>query len=796
MFPMLTNISITEIGPGTCMGETSVRGQRSVYELWVTKQSVAWGNNSFAKMYLMKAKKHVEKLDKKEIDEKRDRQNEREKTSDQQPNRSPSIGSKRSEDGKTDEFKPDELPDGACFRPRVVLGKDSDDSDTAIRPAEYVGSFSVSGNEPSTRAEFVQKQLLSMRNVSKSKKVLVVISLSGVKICCSSGESVCMAHALKRISYATCDPEFCQFSFLARQPKGHINVQHCHVFITKTAEEAEELNTIIGNAFKLAYAQQRDKQDKQPTFHEVIEQQLIEQRAKFEEYQEQAQIALQKKLTEIATPTPFSEKARERMEMRRQSYYDETPERELVVGKNRAWAKKEVDKVKHRSPATEAAQAGGRVESPASKNTSGNCSTDLFHSAESAFTPVRQVSHQVPGGSNFPLASLRGFLDNKNNSNSKFKGSPVTALKDAIDSGFICNGTRTSAVPQCEEDTEGYLYPNNANNKKNENRKSGKISNKMVNRPLPAIPPVTNGQSETGKMQNKNWVTMDGDTPPPPMPAMRRANAKDTPKRKPQRPLSEVFYDHKLPSDFQVVPRSRELDEPGMYMYGTRSQLEYKQQQLRKVALASHMENVKKQKSGRNMQEQQYMSENLSEHEVLRYQNDSPFQDESYDSQSQHGSKKQSGLESLMGLDRSHIEDEALRKASWYQAGIQREVALEILQQEDIGAFIVRDSTTHPGCYALSVRVPKFENPTGISHYLILKTQRGVMLKGLDKEWTNLIALVTHHTVMPEMLPCTLRLPRNTNNPTFKDSDKDDKEEDPDYQRLSDFSTMMAALKN
>ena len=58
-----------------------------------------------------------------------------------------------------------------------------------------------------------------------------------------------------------------------------------------------------------------------------------------------------------------------------------------------------------------------------------------------------------------------------------------------------------------------------------------------------------------------------------------------------------------------------------------------------------------------------------------------------------------------------------------------RDVALEILQQEDIGSFIVRDSSTHPGCYALSVRVPKFENPTGISHYLILKTQRGVKLK-------------------------------------------------------------------
>ena len=58
-----------------------------------------------------------------------------------------------------------------------------------------------------------------------------------------------------------------------------------------------------------------------------------------------------------------------------------------------------------------------------------------------------------------------------------------------------------------------------------------------------------------------------------------------------------------------------------------------------------------------------------------------------------------------------------------------REIALEILAQQEIGAFIVRDSTTHPHCYALSVKVPKFDNPSGISHYLIFKSSRGVKLK-------------------------------------------------------------------
>uniref|UniRef100_A0A183SKV9 SH2 domain-containing protein n=1 Tax=Schistocephalus solidus TaxID=70667 RepID=A0A183SKV9_SCHSO len=72
---------------------------------------------------------------------------------------------------------------------------------------------------------------------------------------------------------------------------------------------------------------------------------------------------------------------------------------------------------------------------------------------------------------------------------------------------------------------------------------------------------------------------------------------------------------------------------------------------------------------------------------------------------------------------------------------------------------LVRDSVTHPGCWALSVRVPEHVNCMGITHYLIQHSKHGVKLKGLDKEWPSLEALITHLTVMPEMLPCPLRLP-------------------------------------
>ncbi|KZC14693.1 hypothetical protein WN55_07190 [Dufourea novaeangliae] len=47
-----------------------------------------------------------------------------------------------------------------------------------------------------------------------------------------------MAHALRRISYATCEPQHAQFSFLAREPRAHFSIQYCHSFITESAQQA------------------------------------------------------------------------------------------------------------------------------------------------------------------------------------------------------------------------------------------------------------------------------------------------------------------------------------------------------------------------------------------------------------------------------------------------------------------------------------------------------------------------------------------------------------------------------
>lgn len=54
----------------------------------------------------------------------------------------------------------------------------------------------------------------------------------------------------------------------------------------------------------------------------------------------------------------------------------------------------------------------------------------------------------------------------------------------------------------------------------------------------------------------------------------------------------------------------------------------------------------------------------------------------------------------------SIVEQNELKGAAWFQAGIPREISLEVLSRQSPGAFLVRQSRTKPGCFALSLRVP------------------------------------------------------------------------------------------
>ncbi|XP_020626220.1 uncharacterized protein LOC110063565 isoform X2 [Orbicella faveolata] len=138
---------------------------------------------------------------------------------------------------------------------------------------------------------------------------------------------------------------------------------------------------------------------------------------------------------------------------------------------------------------------------------------------------------------------------------------------------------------------------------------------------------------------------------------------------------------------------------------------------------------------------------------------------------------------------RNSHEDE-----NWYMAGIPREFVTEMLEKSEEGSFFVRDSQSKPGCYALTMRVPWEAKPSGFGNFLIVKVKDGVMIQGFDRVLPDVTSLVEHYSKFADGLPCKLLIAGS--NVLCEDEEyMNTVPSDPDYQRLSDFTAMMAELK-
>ncbi|KAH9629995.1 hypothetical protein HF086_001465 [Spodoptera exigua] len=79
--------------------------------------------------------------------------------------------------------------------------------------------------------------LCLLQENGRAVPVLVVVALSGVKVCDPDDQSVRMVHALRRISYATCEAARALFALVAREPRSEPPHHYCHAFQTDTPEQ-------------------------------------------------------------------------------------------------------------------------------------------------------------------------------------------------------------------------------------------------------------------------------------------------------------------------------------------------------------------------------------------------------------------------------------------------------------------------------------------------------------------------------------------------------------------------------
>ncbi|XP_037512384.2 EGFR adapter protein, partial [Rhipicephalus sanguineus] len=523
---------------------------------------------------------------------------------------------------------------------------------------QYVGSFDVSDNDVWVKPELMEAQLFRMRASPSKRTVLILVTLTGVKICTTDGKAVLMAHAVQRICWATCNPGQFQFAFLAREPRQRADQRHCHVFRTRSPRQAEDLSSLVGSAFRMAYARQLQQQ------HHHQQQQQQQQQRQGLAVQSPRSASPAAPADETAATAPSNGR----------------PEASPPNAYTKVWAKKVAGRTKHRDPVAES-----------------------FLELN-----VRSLQQQHYG------ALLSGG------------GSP----------------SRPSSVPvtpshqHYQRPGERGAEPDLLSPSSNEDNTSPTELNRHFTDKPPPVKKLEDSWQQQQQQQHQRCPSIGG--PEGPEDSSRGASS---PVPIGSRPPSSAVRSSPLSSEACSVRSS-----------------------------------VRSRRSSCSPSGRQ---------------------------RSASGSPRPNGLAARVAFapapPRRHDslnvnEEEELREAPWYQAGIPREIALEVLSQEPIGSFLVRQSSTKPGCFALSLRVPRSIQPSGIAHYLIMHTNRGYKIKGFTKEFTTLTSLITHHSVMPELLPCPLSLYRY--NSTFRKhgsaEDMVDIDEDPDYTLLSDFRKMMA----
>ncbi|XP_035757775.1 SH2 domain-containing protein 5 [Egretta garzetta] len=122
------------------------------------------------------------------------------------------------------------------------------------KPAEYVGSFTVEDVELQQQAGQLEEQLRALKDCPRRRTVVLRFSLQGLKVYGADGETLLMAHALRRILYSTWRHADSQFAFVARNPHSPASTLFCHLFGGLFClPQVQTLHLLLCRSFQLCY---------------------------------------------------------------------------------------------------------------------------------------------------------------------------------------------------------------------------------------------------------------------------------------------------------------------------------------------------------------------------------------------------------------------------------------------------------------------------------------------------------------------------------------------------------------
>ncbi|XP_032057546.1 SH2 domain-containing protein 5 [Aythya fuligula] len=144
-------------------------------------------------------------------------------------------------------------PDPAAPLPRARgIAKPAEWGELFARLPQYVGSFAVEDLDLQRQAGWLEEQLRALKDCPRRRSVVLRFSLQGLKVYGADGETLLMAHALRRILYSTWRHAERQFAFVARNPYSPPNALFCHLFMGPPGE-VQVLHLLLCRSFQLGY---------------------------------------------------------------------------------------------------------------------------------------------------------------------------------------------------------------------------------------------------------------------------------------------------------------------------------------------------------------------------------------------------------------------------------------------------------------------------------------------------------------------------------------------------------------
>ncbi|XP_065060736.1 uncharacterized protein LOC135687995 [Rhopilema esculentum] len=683
---------------------------------------------------------------------------------------------------------------------------DTENEVAVQRACKYIGSFAINMMKAEERQIMMNERLEELKNVKKGIRVVLHVTTFGIKVFDEKETNVKMAHAIMRVAFSTCCPDTRMFSYVAKSLKSSKNpsILQAHVFKTKKAAHAQQLSAVMSKAFRIAFSMATVKRKNNLEAFDVSASEAQQMVSPIEVKRRWAK----KEMAKGHDLSEHAERARTKNPLARLPGKSEPIDQEIFANQPGPPVLRERNVSNADFDNSQMLQRG-QLMRPSNEivnvQVNNQANPNLIHQTQ-GMPPTQFLSphssHHYPGHAPNAVPSGQQFVSGYGqgmpppNQHQQLAMPPNAAPGQQWISGYG-QGIPVAAPTQQQQ----LAMPPNA--------APGQQWISSYGQGMPVAAP--NQHQQIGMRPNVAAADQTNNTVAPGQ-QLVSGSGLGMPSAAPNHtqqlsvPINAVSMmqsiavtenqgeqTERVNQDAQTDDDSPAGEELYQNMNVSNSQVHlanerdvealedlYVNKEIINESLLSNKSNDSTSNGSTGQPEllQQNACIALPEPDYGPVENDEPKCDVSM-MQSEGASCLQNpssvNKEKEDEDDREDVyltrdimkeqyrqsttEMDLLKDSYWFQPGLPREIAEEVLAQERPGSFFIRESTSTPGCYAMSLRVPDGIKESGIANILIQNTATGeYQIPGFRQSFSSIPMLVAFYASFQDELPVKLLL--------------------------------------